>query len=452
MQAETLRSAQPDKGTGAVAWGLLTGLTIAVLLAVLPAQTAAKYILAVGAAVLIFRQPLLGLYFFLAGLAFLPTLYAGQLLLGTAAVYALRRALAGQRMFSRTPVDLPLAVFFTFVVLAALFSVARAGSLAVLPLYGLFFLAFYLMYVLPRPADVAWLLGGLLLAGAVTALLAWLQYKSGVQTSLSWIDIKQAEVIRTRVFATFENPNIYAEYLTFVIPPALVLFVREKHLPARFVWGVVLASAGVALVLTMSRGAWLAVGLAFLLLGLFWERRLLCVIAAGVLLLPILAPEQVLTRAASIGSLEDSSNAFRLSIWFAVVRMIAAYWLTGIGLGAAAFGQVYPQFMLAGTPALHSHNLYLELALQLGVPGLVAFLWLLLAVFSRAARAVPRLKAGTRSLLIALIAGLSGFLLHGAVDNVWYSPKLTFLFWAVLGLALALTKEADDPAGTAHHQ
>ena len=63
--------------------------------------------------------------------------------------------------------------------------------------------------------------------------------------------------------------------------------------------------------------------------------------------------------------------------------MIAAYWLTGIGPGTAAFNQVYPRFMIAGTPAIHSHNLYLQLALELGVPGLLAFLWLLLAVFSR---------------------------------------------------------------------
>ena len=88
-------------------------------------------------------------------------------------------------------------------------------------------------------------------------------------------------------------------------------------------------------------------------------------------------------------------------------------------------------------------------ALELGVPGLVAFLWLLMAVLGRSLRALPRLSRRDQGVLAALVAALAGFLLHGAVDNVWYSPKLTLLFWVVLGLAVSLGKEADSPASTA---
>lgn len=449
MTLPTWPASQPNKNLAPLVGGLCAGLLLALVPGPLPAALAAKYLAALGGAALIWVQPVAGLYLFLAGLAFLPTLLASELLLGVAVLWTVRRVLTGKPVLVATGMELPLFGFIFFVLMGVAFSVTRRGSLGALPLYALSFLAFYLMAVLPRPKEAGWLLGGLLLAGALTGLLGLLQYRSGVQTSLSWIDIRQAADIKTRVFATFDNPNIFAEYLTFVVPAALVFFFEERRWGARLVWLLVLACAGVGLILTFSRGGWLAVGLALVVLGLLWDRRLLLWAAAGLAVVPLVAPSQVLTRAASIGSLEDSSNTFRLSIWLAVLRMIAAYWATGIGMGSAAFNQVYPQFMLPGTPALHSHNLYLQVALELGVPGLLAFFWLLAAVAARALRALPQLGRRERGVLAALLASLAGFLLHGAVDNVWYSPKLMLLFWAALGLTLAVGREARGPAGTA---
>ncbi len=61
--------------------------------------------------------------------------------------------------------------------------------------------------------------------------------------------------------------------------------------------------------------------------------------------------------------------------------------------------------------------------------GLLAFLWLLLAVFPVHLWYCPGFLTMTGGVLAALLAALTGFLLHGAVDNVWYSPKLTLLFF-----------------------
>jgi putative inorganic carbon (HCO3(-)) transporter len=422
---------------------------LALLLTLLPAREMAKYVAAVIVAYVIWLQPLWGLYLVLAGLPFFPTTLLGLLLIGTIAVAVGKGLLAQKKVLVSTGVDIPTIAFFVLVLLAALFSVARSGSLSVLPLYGLYFIAFYLASVLPRPRDISWLLGGLLLAGALSALLGLWQYKSGIQTSLSWIDIKQAEDIRTRIFGPFDNPNIFAEYLTFILPAGLVLLVTERRWLGRVIWGTVLALAAAALVLTFSRGGWLAAVAAVLVLGLLWEPRLLVAVAALTVLMPTVASDQVMQRASSIGSLEDSSNTFRLSIWVAALSMIRSYWFTGIGLGTAAFNQVYPQFMIAGTPAIHTHNLYLQLALELGMPGLLVFLWLLVAVLARSLRALPRLSYRNRGVLTALMAGLAGFLLHGAVDNVWYSPKLALLFWVMLGLTVSLGKEVYSPASAA---
>ncbi len=427
-------------------WGFAGGLLGALILTLLPAKEAAKYVAAAVAVYFIWQRPQRGLYLLLLGLAFLPTALLGKLLLATAILAAGKNLIEGKGVLTSTGVDLPWIAFFVLVGLAAFFSVAPGGSLTVLPLYVLYLVAFYLAATLPSTREVSWLLGALLLAGALAGLLGLWQYKSGIQTSLSWIDVKQAEEIKTRVFGPFDNPNIFAEYLTFVLPIALVFVFTERRFWGKTVWAVVVAVAGAALVATFSRGGWLAAVIGVLVLGILWEPRLLAVTALLAAALPAMAPEQVINRAASIGSLEDSSNTFRLSIWLAVFRMIRAYWLTGIGLGTAAFNQVYPQFMVAGTPAIHTHNLYLQLALELGVPGLLVFLWLLMAVLAQAYRALPQLSHGDKGVLVALMAALTGFLLHGAVDNVWYSPKLTLLFWVVLGLTVAMGKGAGGSA------
>ena len=93
-------------------------------------------------------------------------------------------------------------------------------------------------------------------------------------------------------------------------------------------------------------------------------------------------PSVVGTRIASIGSLEDSSNAFRVSIWIASLQMIRDY-AHRCRSRAIAFSRVYRDYMIAGTPALHAHNLYLQVGIEMGIVGLLLLVWACLAAFLR---------------------------------------------------------------------
>ena len=46
----------------------------------------------------------------------------------------------------------------------------------------------------------------------------------------------------------------------------------------------------------------------------------------------------------------------------------------GVGLGLVAFSRVYRDYMIAGASAIHAHNLYLEVGLEMGIVGLFALL------------------------------------------------------------------------------
>ncbi len=54
--------------------------------------------------------------------------------------------------------------------------------------------------------------------------------------------------------------------------------------------------------------------------------------------------------------------------------MMKHYWLGGIGMGEAAFSQVYPFFSYNAIIAPHSHNLFLQLLVEAGISGLGVFL------------------------------------------------------------------------------
>jgi putative inorganic carbon (HCO3(-)) transporter len=177
-----------------------------------------------------------------------------------------------------------------------------------------------------------------------------------------------------------------------------------------------------------------------------------------------------------------TSLAGRQEVWSRAIYMIQDFSYTGIGLGTFDLVQplLYPFFLSAGL-AHHAHNLFLQVAVDLGLPGLIAYLALLLGSFystwsvwqqahapSRQrfaaaqqpaainhqppapcspVRAASPAQAGTNGpsgrdgLLLATSLGLLGsqtvLVLHGLLDAAAWGNKLAFIPWFILGLAVA---------------
>ena len=133
----------------------------------------------------------------------------------------------------------------------------------------------------------------------------------------------------------------------------------------------------------------------------------------------------------------------RRTLWSAAGVMLRERPLFGVGPGN--FRHVHGLYL--GLPAwdrdVHANNLYIELAADLGLPGLFLFLWLLLAVGLRWRRAVSSSSPGALALLaIGLGGSLLAFLLHGTLDYYLEFTGLSVLFWMVLGLMVAVARLA----------
>ena len=189
-----------------------------------------------------------------------------------------------------------------------------------------------------------------------------------------WVDGEAFPELKTRIFSTWKNPNIFAGYLGEVIAMVFAFLMTEETSGGRQKYGVALLVLLGCLALTYARGACFAVMLTLAGYGTLKDRRiLLACIVVGVLALvaePVLAD-----RLMSVFTKTDTSSEMRLALWESSAAMIMDHPLLGIGWGS--FLKVYPEYDFyinnASTEIFHAHNLYLHYAAEIGVIGAAAY-------------------------------------------------------------------------------
>lgn len=257
------------------------------------------------------------------------------------------------------------------------------------------------------------------------------------------------------------HPNVLAGTLVMLIPlaGALVLYRQDRSCTPATLWLcrllplLGLATMTPVLVLTQSRGAYIAVAVALLVIALARFRWLLVsvplIVAALLVMLERTGGQRmmdlVLTTSA-LGSMEG-----RQELWSRAVYMIQDFPYTGIGMGTfSRVGPVmYPYFILgpdADVP--HTHNLFLQVGVDLGIPGLVAFVALLSGSLVMGWISYARLRKSPDITLtgvsLGLFAGLVGMMAHGMTDAVTWGTKPSVVPWAFMALATVTYRLAVD--------
>lgn len=138
--------------------------------------------------------------------------------------------------------------------------------------------------------------------------------------------------------------------------------------------------------------------------------------------------------------------AARLELWPRALAMVHDTPYTGVGLGLFPWvmDRFYSGFILG--PERHAHNFLLQVAVDLGLPGLVALVWLL-AAFAAQLRAVV-LGAADRAVRVTglgLGAGLLAFLVFGTIDVVPLGARPALALWVVLGVGVAAVPRPAPP-------
>ena len=150
--------------------------------------------------------------------------------------------------------------------------------------------------------------------------------------------------------------------------------------------------------------------------------------------MPSVLPASILNRLTSIGNLNDSSTAYRVSVWVASLRIAKDYWMSVIGIGSEAFSQIYPNYALNGAGfALHSHNFYIQWVVEMGIFGLLTFLAIILTSYKQITLVKNR-NSIFGVVALAMGGALVGILFQGMVENLWYNFRMVLMFWIYLGI------------------
>lgn len=356
--------------------------------------------------------------------------------------------------FSLSTGDKFLLGYFLLVVISV------AGStLFALSLKGFFktfiYLGFYvsfLHYIKDNKSKIKYILIALAFAAIGESIIALKQNFLSVSEISGWQDMSRLnpEEVMTRVYGTLKpyNPNLFGGYMLSVLPATLVLvyipLINKHYKTALFGLGCFILSA-VSVVLTGCRGAYIGLFLEFILLASLTYKFLkpklqkifitLCAIFSSFVFLVVLSTASLRARIFSIFAMRsDSSNSFRFNVYNSCIEMFKDNWLLGIGCGNQNFREIYGLYMKTGFDALSAYNIYLETAVESGIFALLAFLGFVVVNIVSAFKYILRRKnANVIYIAIALIS-LSGMLIHGFVDTVFFRPQIQFVFWIMMGI------------------
>ena len=210
-----------------------------------------------------------------------------------------------------------------------------------------------------------------------------------------------------------------------------------------------LAVAGAVVVfMTGSRAALAAEGIALvfalMLRGRQW-RWMPGGVVGAILLMAVVWPHvlQGLVGLLLHDETVDTKIVARLDIWASALRGIVDHPVSGIGLGV--FNEVIPARYPYQTVGLsysvsQAHNVFLDTALSIGLPGLAGLLLLLLGMVALAAKNIATVGRSTY-VLAALTSSVIVFVIFGITDSFSLSTPSSFLLWLWVGSAAILVRD-----------
>jgi len=243
------------------------------------------------------------------------------------------------------------------------------------------------------------------------------------------------------------DANFFTASVLLCLPVTLVLLWREKNMPVRIFCLVCLVVTLGAITLAASRGGFL--GLLVAMTWLLWHSRnrmrnlLLVGLCMGLFL--AVSPLSPIERFLHPDNSDTSSVRIHLELWQAGMKIVRDHPLTGIGVGqfksaVGAYSSVKDLSRLA-------HNTYLEIAAEMGIPGLILFL----ATFWFSFRALNEVRMAdypdSAKWLSSAATGIQAGLLGFAVAAFFVSAEFLKMFWFMLFLSICLNSlRKEQPA------
>lgn len=231
-----------------------------------------------------------------------------------------------------------------------------------------------------------------------------------------------------RARGIFYNSNSYSGFLiiSIIFIFGFALFKKNKKL--RFFLFFIILISVLSLVLTLSRSGYLSLFLAFILYYILYiikKRKYQKIFLFATFVIPLifllflliktLLPQIYLRIISIFWGKRDISILVRILFWKTSIKLFFQNPLTGIGLGQFAFQKV-------SHIHLHAHNAFLNILAELGLPGLLIFLSIILSIFKFLFKLYLNIESDKIHLIIGLLVGWVIIIFQLIFDFYWLNP------------------------------
>lgn len=244
-------------------------------------------------------------------------------------------------------------------------------------------------------------------------------------------------------------------FLVMIIPFGLTVALGEGPVAIRAGSAFIVGMMTICLISTQSRAGLLAL-VAELWVIVWFIRSTSSKIAAGLATVFAIAVVVIVLNTVStpvIGQTADITNSIpvrkdvasvvhRIDIWWFTLSEIAKHWLVGIGYGIHSYQMLYNQgdeVVMPGHLAVRNqgtHNIFLYLALHVGLPGMLLFAWFFVRVVRRTSEEYRQAHDWlSKAILMGSVVSVVGLMLRLQFDQMLVGI-LAVLFWVLLGMAV----------------
>lgn len=358
-------------------------------------------------------------------------------------LWLMRMLMLGRIQFRRTPFDFLIGLLVLLGAISILGSPDRGFSFYnYYHLMGRYILLYYLIVNnMNSSIQLRKMLIAIISSALVVAAYGFYQYLYGVSVALEWVDVEQFPDLRIRVFSTLKNPNLLAAFLVTVMSLCAGIALKMPNVIRKTLLFSIVGILGVCLVLTYSRGAWISLLAVIGAYGFLHNRKILWLLLFIPVVVFFYAHDSLMGRILSIFNPTDTSSTLRMALWESTIAMIIDKPLFGIGWGA--YYLVYPEYDFfindGNIKIFHAHNMYLNIAAEIGIPGLLVFLMIMYGHIKAAWHVLTMTHDKyIKGAMAGIIAAIAGLLVSGFTDYVMFSIQLSMLYWLLSSMVIAV--------------
>lgn len=335
------------------------------------------------------------------------------------------------------------------------------------PAFSLFelleFFKMYLIFLLiantvHHPKNRHWILMFILIGLFLESSIAVLQYVTGSTLGLKVLGGRaEADISRIgadavyRVSGTLGGVNELALYFNFMMPLPFALVLSGIHWRYRFLALGIFILGSMGLFFTYSRAGWLCYALSLAIV--FFLRLLAANLKFRTYLMVIIVLVFGIAGSVILGTnnpirnrltADDKGSAYvRIPLMQVAFNMIQAHPVLGVGLNN--YCEVHTRYddtteNVTSHFPLPVHNMYLQLTAETGIPSLLILLGLLFSIYVSAFYLMRSTRKLDYYVILGIVGGLTGFLIHGLVENGSLGHFSMMSLWVFAGWIFGLER------------